>query len=842
MTTAKTNPALATRFEGLSAAEAAKRLARFGPNELPGRRRRGVLRIVLDALKEPLLLLLIAASGIYVVLGDIHESSLLVALTLFDLGIVIYQDRKTERALEALRDLSSPHANVVRDGAVLRIPGREVVPGDVLVMGEGERVAADGWVLAAANLAADESLLTGESVPVGKALAGEAPYPEPPRPGGDGLAFVFSGTLVVRGQAVALAVRTGTGTEIGRIGHSLSTLEGEEPRIGGTTRRLTFNLTIFAALVSVFVAGLQLHRSGDWLGALLSGITTAMAMLPEELPIVLTVFLTLGAWRIARRQVLTRQLAAIESLGAATVLCTDKTGTLTANRMAVTALVSGTHEFRLPAKGALPKHALALIETGARASDVLATDPMERAFQHAAADHGLAVPAMPDRLYGLSAALLAVVHARKLPGRNAYDIAAKGAPEAIAVLCGLDEIARAELLKQTSALAADGLRVLAIAHGVHAEGLPETARGFSLNLLGLVGLSDPVRATVPAAVAECRSAGIRVVMVTGDYPATARAIAREAGIGDGGIVTGNELDELEDRELLPRLVKTSIFARVLPEQKLRIVNALKSSGEIVAMTGDGVNDAPALKSAHVGIAMGGRGTDVAREAAALVLLDDAFESIVAAVRLGRRIFDNLRKAISYILAVHVPIAGAAIVPLLLGWPVLFFPAHIVFLELVIDPACSIAFEVEPEEPGIMRRPPRDPSAAMFALRDIGLSLALGVVGLVSVLAAYAAALAAGSLEDAARAVGFIAIVGVNIALIFSNRSWSGSLLKSVLRPNAVLWTIVGGAAAVLIGIVGIPGPAALFRFAPPSAAMLAVALAPAALVLISGELLKKWRR
>jgi Ca2+-transporting ATPase len=412
-------------------------------------------------------------------------------------------------------------------------------------------------------------------------------------------------------------------------------------------------------------------------------------------------------------------------------------------------------------------------------------------------------------------------------------VAVKGAPEAVAELCHLDQARRDELLSRVSMLARDGFRVLAVANGTHAGPLPDTPRGFALELVGLVGLSDPVRETVPSAVAECRAAGIRVIMITGDYPETARAIARDAGIdASQGVMTGTELAALDDTALAAAIRRTNVFARIRPEQKLRLVDALKAAGEVVAMTGDGVNDAPALKAAHIGVAMGGRGTDVAREAATLVLLDDAFESIAAAVRLGRRIFDNLRKAMAYVLAIHVPIAGMALAPLLAGWPIVFSPVHIVFLELIIDPICSIAFEAEPEERNVMRRPPRDPRAPLFGARDIGVSVLLGAVSLVGILVVYAFVLSQGVPEEEARATAFIAIVAVNVVLVLANRSRSRSALANFFRPNVAMWTVLGTAILSLILCLYVQPAADLFGFAPLDGRGFALALAPAMLLLV----------
>jgi Ca2+-transporting ATPase len=422
-------------------------------------------------------------------------------------------------------------------------------------------------------------------------------------------------------------------------------------------------------------------------------------------------------------------------------------------------------------------------------------------------------------------------------------VSAKGAPEAILSLCAVTDHERATILSRVSELASEGLRVLAVATAEHEGPLPDTPFGFGFSFLGLVGLSDPVRGTVPSAVAECRQAGIRVIMITGDYPETARAIGRQAGIDTSGdVVTGRQIEDLSDKVLAKILRTTNIFARVLPQQKLRIVSVLKASKEIVAMTGDGINDAPALKAANIGIAMGGRGADVAREAAALVLLDDAFESIVAAIRMGRRIFDNLRKALSYILAVHVPIAGLALIPLLLGWPIVFFPVHIVFLELIIDPACSIAFEAELEERDIMQRGPRPSSAALFDSRDVIVGLTQGVIGLSSLLAAYAIVLAQGASDEEARATAFAGLVVVNIAMIFTNRSRWESLLTSFARPNPFLWSVVGVATGVLSLAIYFAPISELVRFAPLDANHIPLIIAPAGIMLAAMEVLKALRR
>ncbi|HSN20025.1 MAG TPA: HAD-IC family P-type ATPase, partial [Usitatibacter sp.] len=657
-----------TSPRGLDEAEARRRLAAEGPNLLPGTRERSVLALAWRVATEPMFLLLIGAASVYLVLGDVREALVLAASIVVVLGITVVQERRTERALEALRDLSSPRALVVRGGREMRIAGAEVVRGDLLVLREGDRVSADATLLEAHDLSVDESLLTGESVPVAKAQG----------------AAVFSGTLVVRGLGRAEVSATGARSELGRIGTSLATVESGKTSLEVETARIVRILAVFAIALCVVVAVLYFATRGDALGGALAGLTLAMALLPEEFPVVLTVFLALGAWRISKHGVLTRRMPAIEMLGAATVLCCDKTGTLTENRMAVAEAWTG--EWR--ARRAWDAREAPLLEAAALACEPEAFDPMERAILEASSAPRSGTL---EKRYPLAEGFLAVCHAWRLASGDRI-LALKGAPETVIGLCALDDPERERALAAAADAARRGLRVLGVARAAAQGEWPQRPQEARFAFLGFVALADPLRPTVPGAIALARRAGIRVVMITGDHPETALAIARQAGLDPGEAITGAQLERLDDGALERAVRHVQVFARVRPEQKLRLVNAYRAAGEVVAMTGDGVNDAPALKAAHIGIAMGGRGADVAREAAALVLLEDDFSDIVRAVRIGRRIFDNLRKAMAYIFAVHLPIAGLALIPLLLGWPPVFEPVHIVFLEMIINPACSIAFE------------------------------------------------------------------------------------------------------------------------------------------------------
>jgi Ca2+-transporting ATPase len=815
--------------QGLPAVEAARRLREEGPNALPAGRRRTAWAIALEAMREPMFLLLFLAGALYLVFGELREGLTLFGFVAVTVAMTLYQEGKTERALEALRDLTSPRARVIRGGTERRIAGREVVRGDVLLVGEGERVAADGLLVSANALQVDESLLTGEAVPVRKRAA--EGQESPARPGGDDTPFVFAGTMVVAGQGMARVSATGAKSEIGRIGAALETLAPEDSPLKRQTAKLIRTLALIGLAASVLLILVQGSLRGDWLAAVLAGIALAMALLPEEYPVVLTVFPALGAWRLSRRQVLTRRVSAIETLGAVSVLCVDKTGTLTENRMTVAQLHAGGSFHEVDgADGALPERFHALVEFAVLASESSPFDPMEQAF------HRLGERVLPEagpqragwslvHEYGLTSQLRAMAHAWQRAGEDGFIVAAKGAPEAVLDLCRIPGAERETVLAAADVMAAQGLRVLAAARARFAGGAwPQDMRGFNFEFLGLLGLIDPLRAGVAEAVLECQDAGIRVLMITGDYPATARAIAMRAGLAPGDIVNGEEIGALSEDALRARLRGAQACARISPEQKLRIVRALQADGAVVAMTGDGVNDAPALKAAHVGIAMGARGTDVAREAAALTLLDDNFASIVRAVRLGRRIFDNMQKSMSYILAVHVPIAGAALVPALFGWPPLMLPMHIAFLELVIDPACTLAFEGEPPDDEIMRRAPRAPDAPLFAGATIASSLVQGAMVLAAVIGLYAWGHRHLE-ENDARALAFVAMATGNLTLLLVHRSRSRLIIETLARANATLWVIEAVSLALLAAVLYVPGLNDVFRMS---------ALAPALLALGAG--------
>lgn len=823
------------QFPGLTSLEAAQKLKKLGPNELPSAKPRTTLKIALGTLKEPMFLLLLACSGVYFTLGDFGEAIFLSSAIVVIIAITFIQERRAERTIEALRDLSSPRALVIRDGQSVRIAGREVVPGDLVWVSEGDRIPADGFVVSSGALKLDESLLTGESVPVmktewdGRTSLGQA--------GGDHTPFVFSGTLVVQGTGTVLIEVTGHKTAMGRIGASLVQTVRPQSPLQKETRRMVRIAAFSSLILSIGIAVMWWFRGQDILNGILMGITFAMATIPEEFLVILTVFMALGAWRISKQKVLTRQMNAIEALGSATYLCVDKTGTLTENHMTLTAAWAGKSGIVKIGKSesSMSEALRELIRVSALASARETTEPMDSACVLMAERLGFELP-KPTQSFPMVRPLLAV--------GQAYDfgVVTKGAPEAILKLCGASEAQRAEITAAAELMALQGCRVLGVA-STYAKASADKLDQFKFSFVGLLGFHDPVRHGVAEDVLQCHQAGIKVVMITGDYPATALNIAREIGLENSkDVLTGEQLAQMSDAELAASLKTVRVLARMVPEQKLRVVNALRARGEVVAMTGDGVNDAPALKAADIGIAMGLRGTDVAREAAALVVLNDDFTSIVAAVALGRQIYDNLQKAIGYIISIHIPIVGLALVPLLIGVPPILYPVHLVFLQLIIDPVCSLAFEAEPAEAFNMKRPPRQAKSNLFNKTVWGTGGLGGLLVFISVLVVYLTVGKMGKVSEHARAIAFATLIFGNMGLVLTFRSKTEPVWAFLRRPNPMLLWIFLMALCMFGAVFYVPALTKIFYFTAPHWGDLSISLAIAVLSLGGFEIVKAFRR
>lgn len=784
-------------FVGLTNEEVVKRRKQFGFNELPDREKKSLISIIIGIIKEPMIFLLIAIVIVYFLLGDQVEAFILMVSVSVIIGINLFQNARTEKALDALRGLASPSCDVIRGGSHITIPSRELVPGDLVLIQEGSRIPADARLRMSASLAADESLLTGESSSVDKIT-------------GDN---IFSGTVVTKGHGVAEVTSTGTETEVGKIGDSLKTISSEETLLDKEVDKVVKIMATIAISGALLITLVFWLWRGDLLQGFLAGLTMSIAVLPEEFPVVLTVFMALGAWRLARHNVLARKSQAIETLGSASVLCTDKTGTLTENRMTVVQATNAAGENLSPGD----KHFYTVIEHGVLASQMRPFDPMEEAFLDAAKKLPGGLEEVYDqedivKEYPFGDGSLSVVNVWGSGQTNQPTrIALKGASETVFDLCGLSEADQKKLDNKVAEFAREGLRVLAVAEGEARKDLPKDRSGLNYNFLGLVALADPIRPEAAPAVKLCHEAGIRVIMITGDYPETARRIAAEIGLATDKVLTGEEFADLSPAKQKLALEKTSVFSRVAPIHKLTIVKTLKEAGEVVAMTGDGVNDAPALKSAHIGIAMGKRGTDVAREASAIVLLDDNFASIVSGIRLGRRIFANLQKAMAYILTVHMPIIVMSIVPVVAGWPLVLLPIHIVFLEFIIDPSSTLIFEAEPEEPDAMKQPPRRLNSPLFNRRVVILSIIEGLMMSAAVLVVHLLTMQLDWSDEKSRAMTFLLITLMNIAIIFvisGRRALADAWRKKGKSP---LLIVIGIAAVSIAIIYSIPAVTNLFK-------------------------------
>ncbi|MGZ0015559.1 cation-translocating P-type ATPase [Yeosuana sp. AK3] len=821
-------------IHGLNTNEVKERLSLFGYNELPSEKPKNVMGIAMEVVKEPMFLLLIACGLLYIILGDINEGLILLSTIFIIIFITFYQYQKTEKALNALKNLSSPRALVIRNGQEIRIPGREVVPDDIVILNEGDRIPADGILFETLNLTIDESILTGESVPVIKSVQKDR---------SNTLGLVYSGTLVIQGKGFAKILATGMQTEFGKIGHSLLSIEQEETRMQKEMKSLIRNLFILGAIICVAVVIAFYLVRGNLIFSLLNGLASAMAILPEEFPVILTVFLALGAWRLSKKKVLTRNPSAIETLGSATVLCSDKTGTITQNKMEVGMVYNGNKIFSKQTFLDNQKHLSNIFNLAHLASQENSIDPMEKALK--TANQLLNKNSVPSlqllKEFPLTKSLLAMTRVMKNQTNSETIVATKGAPEAIFKLCKLNTKDTEKYLKIVESFAEKGFRVIAVASStLETAILPNSQNDFDFQFQGLIGLEDPIRPEVPQAIKECNDAGVKIIMITGDFPTTAKSIAQQIGMKvNGKLMIGSELNTLSDDALKNRISNITIFARVVPEQKLRIVRALQANNEIVAMTGDGVNDAPAIKVANIGIAMGNKGTDVAREASSLVILDDNFASIVSAIRLGRKIFDNLQKAMSYIIAIHIPIIGLTLLPAFFSsLPILLMPLHIVLLELIIDPICSVAFEHEQEEKNIMNRKPRNSQEKFFGGNKIFESVLQGLLLLGMTIIIYLLSIKEGHTNEEVRAIAFSSLVIGNVFLILTKLSKTRYVLKVITEKNWALRIILSIAIIMLLLIITIPFLQQIFSFEFPGYKHFVSALIGASSVLLILETLK----
>ena len=808
---------------GLSSSEAAARLVRDGPNVVVPERRGQRIKRLLGPLTDPMVALLLVAAPTYLVIGETTDA-IVAFIALGPIAAVGWLlESRAERTLDQLRQLTAPTSTVVRDGVAQTVTVDSLVVGDLVRVHEGDVVPADATIVELTQLLVDESALTGESMPASKqtGAAGDE-------------CMVWAGTTVLSGRALARITATGSTTRYGRIGTLVAAARSPLTPLQLGLARLVRALAVLAAVFCIAVVAAELLHGDGWGDAVIAGVSLAIAAIPEEFSMIYTLYLALGAWRLAQERALVRRLPSVETLGSTTVICTDKTGTLTHGHLGVAGLWT-TDGVRVDG-GSLSKAEADLLEAAVLACEPDPYDPLDLAIVDHARRHDIDVA-------GLHAGTLArdwpfdpsgkyLTHVWRSGGDGPLRVAAKGAPEGIVARTHPAAELRTSVAQANAAFSASGMRVVAVAAGsAEATTTSRADDEAHLRLLGLVAFSDPLRDGVADALRECGAAGIRVVMITGDHPGTAHAVAEGLGLphetgGTDVIATGDDLDSADDDRLDELVATANVFARTRPEQKHRLVAALRGRGEVVAMTGDGINDAPALREADIGVAMGRRGTDVAREAAALVLLDDNFATIVTAVRDGRRIFDNLTRAFGYLIAFHPPLLLGALVVPLLGKPLLLLPIHLVALELLLHPVVSLVFQADPPDPDTMRRPPR-PVGDALRLRALGRPYAVGTVLAVVLLAVYLISLEAWP-EDQARALAFASLLASQPVLLLSMRSADRPLWASRRPWTRTLAVIVAVLAASTLAVIYVPPLAELLHLEPFPAVWWALVVAVAA--------------
>ncbi|MBD2716886.1 cation-translocating P-type ATPase [Hymenobacter sp. BT646] len=788
---------------GLTDEAVAASRAAHGRNVLTAAAHSGLLATLREVVTEPMFLLLLAACAVYSALGEGAEAMTLGVALLAVAGISVYQEIRSDRALSALRQLTQPRAQVRRNGVVGPVPVEDLVVGDAVLVAEGSRLPADGTVTEPNDFSVDEAILTGEAVAVTKAV-------------GDP---VFAGTSTASGSAWLTVTAVGATTKLGRIGQSMEGIVTEKTPLQLQVSRFVLRMAWVGAGAFALVWGINYAHSGNWVTALLFGLTLAMSILPEEIPVAFSSFMALGAARLSRLGVLTKQPQTVESLGSATVICADKTGTLTQESMRVRQLYDGAAARLVPVPGPLAPTAASVLAYARWASETEPFDAMEKAIvdAYATADPaGAASPAPMLHEYSLGGTPPMMTHVRQVNGATL--VAGKGAVEHILAVCRPLPAVAAEIRRVAQELSGQGYRVLGVARAAAAgAGFPAEQDDFAWEFLGLVALENPPKANAAAVIQDFLAAGIKVKMITGDFPETAQAIARQVGLpGADTLLTGQQVMALSEAALQQQAPGTAVFARMFPEAKLKVVEALKATGEVVAMTGDGVNDGPALKAAHIGVAMGRRGTEVARRAASLVLVEDDLAGMVTAIAQGRRIYQNFKKAVFYVVSIHIPIVLTVAVPLLAGWPLanLFAPVHIIFLELVMGPTCSIAFENEPAEAGQMRQPPRPLTATFLGRAELGRSLVQGLGIAAAVLGVYYVAMRQGAPVPVVRTLTFATLVFSNLFLTLVNRSFTQSVFQTLRVPNRILWLMLGLTLALLLTTLLLPAAQRLFGFAP----------------------------
>ncbi|GAB3020729.1 cation-translocating P-type ATPase [Spirosoma pulveris] len=794
-------PSVKLPVAGLTNVEADASRRQSGSNRPATHKSQTGWRLLVEIISEPMFILLAVASSLYVILGQWEEGAVLGVAMVFISAISFFQSVRSDRALQALRQLSQPMVSVLRDGQQGRIPVEELVVGDVVWLTEGQTVPADGVLIQGNDCSVDESVLTGESVSVAKT--------EP------AIDRFLAGTLLTSGSAYVRIITVGEATELGKLGHSLQTIEVEKTPLQQQIAQFVQRMAFVGFGAFALVWGINFAQSGDRVTSLLLGLTIAMSVLPEEIPVAFSSFMALGAARMVRLGVLTKQPQTVESLGSATVICTDKTGTITQDGMTLAQLYVYSDDAVVPLTKSLTPSAGDVLAYARWASEPTPFDTMEQAI--VTAYESRFAPATYPLLheYPLDGTPPMMTHVYAA-GTSPVRVAGKGAVERIVQVCQLSAAERGRVLTQANELAGRGYRVLGVAGSDWPNEIyPASQDEFSWVFKGLVALENPPKANAKSVIQQFNRAGIVVKMITGDSPETACAIARQVGLPNADrLFIGQQVMALPEAELQANVREVNVFARMFPEAKLRVVRALKANGEVVAMTGDGVNDGPALKAAHIGVAMGRRGTEVAKQAASLVLVNDDLGGMVDAIAQGRRIYQNLKRAVGYIVSIHIPIILTVTIPLLFGWRYinLFSPIHIIFLELVMGPTCSIAFENEPAERDLMQQRPRPFTATFFTAGELGISVVQGIVIAGTVLGVYWQGMNMGAPIESVRTMTFVTLVLSNIWLTLVSRSGRAPVWQTIRRPNPLLWLMLSVTLLLLISALLFPPMRTLAKF------------------------------
>jgi P-type Ca2+ transporter type 2C len=815
---------------GLTSEQVAASRGQYGENRFQGKKESGFWDALRELVKEPMLILLVSASTIYFVTGAYAEGYFMLGAIVVVSAISLYQDTRSRNALAELKSLTQPHCKVLRDGSETEILSEEIVTGDWLVIEEGSRIQADGAVREAHDFFVDESILTGESLAVAK-----NGFDSP----------VFQGTLVTSGRAIIEATAIGSRTRLAQIGASLDAIEQGDTPLQTQINSFVKKMAILGGAVFVLVWAINFLRTKVILGSLLKALTLAMSILPEEIPVAFTTFMALGAWRLMKMGIIVKRTQTIETLGSATVICTDKTGTITENKMKLSGLYVHARDEVVEPAAALSEEARVLLSMAMWSSEPEPFDPMEVALHQAYQDLGSEDRRAEFKLtheYPLDGKPPMMTHVFENP-QGELIVAAKGAPEAIMACSQLSADEKSSVLSVIDSFASRGYRVLGVGRSAYSGTLfPERQQQIPFTFVGLVAFNDPPKANIRSVFQTFDDAGILVKIITGDNAATTQNIARQIGLKQAEhVLLGEELLAMDEPELRQKVMRTGIFARMFPEAKLRVVNALKAQGQIVAMTGDGVNDGPALKAAHIGIAMGRKGTEIAKQAASLILIDDDLSRMVDAVAMGRKIYVSLKNAIRYIISIHIPIILCVFIPLVLGWiyPNIFTPVHVIFFELIMGPTCSIIYENEPLQKDLLLQPPRSATSTFFNAKELSGSILQGLVITLGMLFLYQYAIRSGYDQELTRSMVFIGLLSANVCLTLANRSFTQPVWQTIRYKNYLVPLIIGVTITLVTLIYLIDPVANFFELAPVNMWQLMLSISTGALVTWWGEPFKK---